>query len=70
MKEEAGGDVILEFVGLRAKAYAFRQETNGVESKKLKGIKKCVVKKKIHFGIMMIMKINNHNDRHYHPGHI
>ncbi len=51
MKDEAGGDAILEFVGLRAKAYAFLQETNGeiIESKKLKGIKKSVVKKKIHF---------------------
>ena len=51
MKDEAGGDAILEFVGLRAKAYAFLQETGGriVESKKLKGVKKCVVKKKIHF---------------------
>ena len=51
MKDEAGGDAILEFVGLRAKVYAFLQETNGeiVESKKLKGIKKNVVKKRIHF---------------------
>ena len=51
MKDEAAGDAILEFVGLRAKAYAFLQETNGeiIESKKLKGIKKSVVKKKIHF---------------------
>jgi hypothetical protein len=51
MKDEAGGDAILQFVGLRAKAYAFLQETNGeiVESKKLKGIKKNIVKKKIHF---------------------
>ena len=51
MKDEAGGDAILQFVGLRAKAYAFLQETDGeiVESKKLKGIKKNVVKKKIHF---------------------
>ena len=50
-KDEAGGEAILEFVGLRAKAYAFLQETNGeiIESKKLKGIKKSVVKKKIHF---------------------
>ena len=56
-KDEAGGEPVLEFVGLRAKAYAFLQETFNVkksewaitESKKLKGIKKCVVKKKIHF---------------------
>ena len=51
MKDEAGGDAILEFVGLRAKAYAFLQEHNGkiLQSKKLKGIKKNVVKKRIHF---------------------
>ena len=56
-KDEAGGDIILEFVGLRAKAYAYRQETwNNTnkmweicENKKLKGIKKCTVKKKILF---------------------
>ena len=56
-KDEAGGEPILEFVGLRAKAYAFRQETYDaetgeytiIECKKLKGIKKCVVRKKIHF---------------------
>lgn len=53
MKDEAGGEAILEFVGLRAKVYAFLQESlydkRIVESKKLKGIKKSVVKKKIHF---------------------
>jgi hypothetical protein len=51
MKDEAGGDDILEFVGLRAKMYSYIQLTNGKisESKKLKGIKKSVVKKKIHF---------------------
>ena len=39
MKDKAGGDAILEFVGLRAKACAFLQETNGhiVESKKTEG---------------------------------
>lgn len=57
MKDEAGGDRILEFVGLRAKAYSYTQETwneefarwDIIENKKLKGIKKCVVKKKILF---------------------
>ena len=57
MKDEAGGDAILEFVGLRAKAYAYTQETYNkkenkwiiTDNKKLKGIKKGVVKKKIHF---------------------
>ena len=55
MKDEAGGEAILEFVGLRAKAYAYLLETYDCESgeliieqsKKLKGIKKSVVKKKI-----------------------
>ena len=51
MKDEAGGEAILEFVGLRAKAYAFLQDAQGeiVQCKKLKGTKKSVVKKKIHF---------------------
>lgn len=57
MKDEACGEVILEFVGLRAKAYAYLQESwddkkkqwTIVENKKLKGIKKNVVKKKLLF---------------------
>lgn len=57
MKDEAGGDPILEFVGLRAKAYAYLQESYDkdlnaftvTDNKKLKGIKKSTVKKKIHF---------------------
>ena len=52
-KDEAGGEAILEFVGLRAKVYAFLQESFDdkriLENKKLKGIKKSVVKKKIYF---------------------
>ena len=51
------GDAILDFVGLRAKAYAYTQETYDkkekkwliADNKKLKGINKGVVKKKIHF---------------------
>ena len=61
MKDELGGNIMLEFVGLRAKAYAYKKliiypaedgdENVGdiVEVKKLKGIKKCVVKASIHF---------------------
>ena len=57
MKYEAGGESILECIGLRAKVYAFLLEIYNREanefiieqSKKLKGIKKNVVKKKIHF---------------------
>ena len=61
MKDELGGNILLEFIGLRAKAYAYKklvlypsEEDNEmpgdiIEVKKLKGIKKCVVKKSIHF---------------------
>ena len=44
MKDELGGDIMTEFVGLRPKLYSFRK-LNGGKDKKCKGIKKCVVKK-------------------------
>ena len=45
-KDEAGGKVIDEFVGLRAKLYSYKM-FEGEESKKCKGVKKSVVKKSI-----------------------
>ena len=45
-KDEAGGKVIDEFVGLRAKLYSYKM-FEGEESKKCKGLKKSVVKKSI-----------------------
>ena len=50
-KDEAGGLVITEFVGLRAKLYSFKMAiADGYkEEKKCKGIKKAVVKKHIAF---------------------
>ena len=45
-KDEAKGDNIKEFVGLRAKLYSFKME-KGKENKKCKGIKKAVVEKSI-----------------------
>ena len=45
MKEELGGEIMTEFVTLRPKMYAYK--TGSAESKKCKGIKKCVVKKTI-----------------------
>ena len=42
-KDEAGGKLLAEFVGLRAKSYSFI--TDKGEEKKCKGIKKSVVKK-------------------------
>ncbi len=43
-KDEAGGKIIQEFVGLRAKLYAYKM-LDGKEEKKCKGIRKPVVKK-------------------------
>ena len=45
-KDEVGGKVIDEFVGLRAKLYSYRM-LEGEESKKCKGVKKSVIKKSI-----------------------
>ena len=47
MKDELGGEIMREFVTLRPKMYAYK--TGSAESKKCKGIKKCVVKKTISF---------------------
>ena len=47
MKDELGGEIMEEFVTLRPKMYAYK--TFKGESKKCKGIKKCVVKKTITF---------------------
>ena len=47
MKDEPGGEVMTEFVTLRPEVYAYK--TGSAESKKCKGIKKCVVHKTISF---------------------
>ena len=44
-KDELGGEIMTEFVTLRPKMYAYK--TGASESKKCKGIKKCIVKKTI-----------------------
>ena len=65
MKDEVDGNILLEFVGLRANAYAFQNlilHTNAenkeeeettvgeiIDEKKLKGIQKCVVKRNLNF---------------------
>ena len=46
MKDELGGKIMTEFVVLRPKLYAYRK-LDGIEDKKCKGIKKCMVKKTI-----------------------
>ena len=47
MKDELGGEILTEFVTLRPKMYAYK--TGESESKKCKGIKKCVICKTISF---------------------
>ena len=47
MKDELGGGIMSEFMTLRPKMYAYMVGSS--ESKKCKGIKKCVIKKTISF---------------------
>ena len=47
-KDEVGGKIIEEFVGLRSKVYSYKMFEEE-EEKKYKGIKKNVIKKNIKF---------------------
>ena len=44
MKDELGGRIMKEFIGLRPKYYSYLKD-NGNVDKKAKGTKKCVIKK-------------------------
>ena len=48
MKDELCGQIMREFVGLRAKTYSYLKDNND-EDEKAKGTKKCVIKRKIKF---------------------
>ena len=48
MKDELGGQIMKEFVGLRAKAYSYLID-DGSENKKSKGTKKYVIKRELKF---------------------
>ena len=48
MKDELGGKIMKEFIGLRPKCYSYLTEDGNV-NKKVKGTKKCVIKKEIMF---------------------
>ena len=43
-KDELGGKIMIEFIGLRAKTYAYLMDDDS-EHKKAKGTKKCVIKR-------------------------
>ena len=61
-KEELDGKIIIKFVALRAKAYAFLidcyddddYDKNKIINKKAKGTKKCVIKRELTFKIIKI----------------
>ena len=44
MKDELGGQIMKQFVGLRAKIYSYLKDNNN-EDKKSKGTKKSAIKK-------------------------
>ena len=48
MKDELGGQIKRESVGLRAKTYSYLKDNND-EDKKAKSTKKCVIKRKLKF---------------------
>ena len=48
MKDELGGQIMKELVGLRAKTYSYLKGNND-EDKKAKGTRKCVIKRKRKF---------------------
>ena len=47
-KDELGGKIMKEFVGLRAKTYSYLMDDDS-EHKKAKGTKKCVIKRRLMF---------------------
>ena len=48
MKDELGGQIMKESVGLRTKAHSYLKD-NSDEDKNAKGTKKCVIKTKLKF---------------------
>ena len=48
MKDELGGQIMKEFVGLRATTYSYLKDNNS-EDRKAKGRKNCVIKRKLKF---------------------
>ena len=46
MKDEFGGQIMKEFVGLRTKKYSYSKDNND-EDKKGTGTKKCIIKRKL-----------------------
>ena len=65
-KDEQNGEIMTEFIALRAKTYAFIQineEDELEEHKKAKGTKKCVIKKHLNFDLHKRALFNNETIR-------
>ena len=48
MKDELGGKIMKEFIGLRPRCYSYLTDDGSVDNK-TKGTNKCVIKKEIMF---------------------
>ena len=58
MKDELGGKIMIEFVSLRPKTYAYLID-DGRSDKKAKGTKKCVIKRRLKFNNYKDCLLNN-----------
>ena len=58
MKDELGGEIIIEFIALRPKTYSYLTDNDKID-KKNKGTKKCVIKKMIKFDDYKKCLLNN-----------
>ena len=57
-KDELGGKIMIEFFGLKAKTCAYLKNDN-TETKKAKGTKKCVIKRRLTFENYIDCLLNN-----------
>ena len=57
-KDELGGKIMIEFIALRAKAYAYLKE-DGSEHKKARGTNKCIIKRELTFENYRESLLNN-----------
>ena len=52
-KDELGGKIMKKFCALRAKTYAYLMDDD-IEKKKAKGMRKCVIKRRLMFETIKI----------------